>query len=97
MSYEQELEKRIQQLESLWENESKLLEDIVNIFQNLKDEVSALQLTVSNLQDPNSTTNKHGIECYKLVKEKVDVKYETILRKINAAVSGLNQYRKINT
>ena len=96
MTYESDLEKRIEYLESLWDDEMKVFVQVAKMLEGVESEIKNHNTTIQNLQDPNSTCNKHGPECYKLTKEKLEMKFENISRQIRATIHGLNHYINAN-
>ena len=91
-TYEEQLEERNQKLEELWENEMGAFKQVVGMLEKLRKEIESYNDLIINLQNPNSSTNKHGDECYKLVKEKLLTKVERTNREIQATINGLNHF-----
>lgn len=91
-TYEEELEERNQKLEELWQNEMAAFRQVVDMLNKVSSNITSYTDLVTALQNPNSSTNKHGDVCYNLVKEKLVIKMEQTKREIQATVNGLNHF-----
>lgn len=91
-TYEQELEERNQKLEELWENEMLAFSQVVKMLDEVSGKLDSYNEFIMTLQNPSSSTNKHGDDCYKLTKEKLTNKVEETKRQIQATINGLNHF-----
>lgn len=97
VSYQEQLEKRIEELENLWFKDTDGLEAIKEALEKVKDSSEDIQDLLLNLQNPASPTNKHGDAVYSLIKEKIIYKFDNLRRSINAVSIVIDKIRNLDT
>ncbi len=94
--YEEELEKRIEQLENLWFKDTEGLEAIKSSLNQVMNASKDIENLIVTLQDPNSSTNKHGEKAFEVIKEKIHSKFSNLTRRINAVGIVIDNIRSLN-
>ena len=95
-NYEAELEKRIETLESLWVDDTKHVIALQKELKDINNSIKEFGQYVLTLQNPDSSTNKHGEEVYQQCIEKTNSQIETVGRRINALNMALIAYTKMS-